>query len=50
MPGRLPVLMILLTLSPSAIAQAEPSRANVVILISDDQMLDALGCAGNAGK
>jgi arylsulfatase A-like enzyme len=32
---------------PAASDAAEPGPANVLLIISDDHMLDALGCAGN---
>jgi arylsulfatase A-like enzyme len=42
-----PLLLLACILSGAATGAVGSDRANVVILISDDQMLHALGCAGN---
>ena len=47
-PGHLAVLLTLLSLLlPGIGAAAEPRKPNVILVITDDQRFDALGCTGN---
>jgi choline-sulfatase len=47
LPFRLSLLLLLLTWMPSGTALAQPSRPNLLFILTDDQSPETLGCYGN---